>query len=125
MARITSLIDWVHALAIEWGHWLRKAEARQSSIQGTLGRVRDEGPVAAAIRSKSDRIPCVDFPQRVNAFHRAWLSSPEEYRDILWLDYKRRLPAKEKIRISGLKKHTYYRKRAKAQAEIAGRIDQD
>ena len=113
------MIDWVHSLANDWGHWVRKAEAKQGQIQGTLGRIQTEGLDGAAIRSFGQRIPVVDFPEEVAEFHCAWLRLDEEHQLILWVDYKLRKSIKKKFSLMNKKKTSYYRLRDKAHSVIS------
>lgn len=116
------MTDWVHALANEWGHWMRKAAALDGSIQGTLGRIRDEGPDAASIRVHGTRIPCLDFPSDVSRFHKAWLHLEPEYQAIIFVDYRMREAQSKKIQIMRKTKSAYYRLRKKALNSVAKRM---
>ena len=115
------MIDWVHSLGNNWGHWMRKAEAKQGQIQGTLGRIKEEGE-GASIRTHGSTIPIVDFPEEVAAFHRAWLSLIDRYQRIIWIDYKQRLSAKEKFREMDIKKDAYYRLRNDALTAVVTKL---
>lgn len=119
------MTDWVHHLAAEWGHWLRRLEAEGSLVQGTLGRIFEQGPVAAAIHTayNSQLIPIREMPKRVAQFHSAWLTLDEAHQVLLFVEYKLRLGVKKKFRICNLKKDAYYRARAKAKLLIAEKID--
>ena len=108
------MIDWVHSMGSDWGHWLRKAEAKQGQIQGTLGRIHEEGLNGAAIKSHGNKIPVVDFPEDVQEFHSAWLRLDDEYQMIIWVDYKHRCSVKKKFKIMEKKKDAYYRLRGDA-----------
>ena len=111
--------EWVKQLAFEWGHQMRKFHSKATSIQGTMARIREEGPVAAAIRGKSDYTPYIaDFPEEVGAFHRAWCNLDHQDRHVLWIDYVERLSLKDKLSETGLKRGTYYAIRAKAMEHI-------
>lgn len=116
------MIDWVHSFGNEWGHWVRKAEAKQGAIRGTLGRIREEPFNGNSVPNFSSKILAIDFPEDVSKFHRAWLSLDEEHKSILWIDYKLRKPALEKFKLAGKKKDAYYRARSKAQAAIMYQI---
>ncbi len=106
--------SWVHSLADHWGHWMRKAEAKQGQIQGTLGRINEEGPEGAAIKSHGAKIPIVDFPEEIAAFHRVWLSLTDRHQMIIWIDYKQRGSVKQKFKKMDMKKDAYYRLRSAA-----------
>ena len=112
------MIDWIHELAREWGHWVRKAEAKQRQISGTLGRIVEEGPDGAAIRSHHDNIPIVDFPEDVAKFHRAWLKLGKDDKLLIEVDYKRRYSVGKKFAAVGKKKDAYYRARSGALASV-------
>jgi len=113
------MIDWVHSLANDWGHWLRKSEAKQGSIQGTFGRISEEGLDGAAIRSHGSKIPVIDFPEDVAKFHRAWLGLDRQYQMVLWVDYKMRKPTKQKFKALNKSKNAYYRLRDQAHSLIS------
>lgn len=118
------MTDWVHALAIDWGHHLRRLEAQSSLVQGTLGRIVEQGPDGAAIRvTFSAKVPVIDWPRHVAEFHRAWLELEELHQAIIFIDYKLRLPVKRKFRLAGKKKDAYYRARANAKLALAGKLD--
>ena len=112
-------MDWVHALAMDWGHWMRRSAAVDTAIQGTLGRIRDEGLDGAAIRSHTDRIPVTDFPLDVARFHRAWKQLDPHLGSIIFLDYRMREPLGKKLEIVRMSKSKYYRTRRKALNNIA------
>ena len=112
-------IDWVHSLGKDWGHWVRRSEAQAGQIQGTMGRIVEEGPAAAAIRTRGSHIPIVDFPRDVRKFHQAWLGLPAKYKQIIWVDYRLRMPVQRKFDTMGLKKNAYYRLRDKAHSLIS------
>lgn len=111
--------DWIHALANEWGHWMRKAAARDGAITGTLGRIRDEGADGAAIRSHGQKIPITDFPVDVSRFHRAWLHQEPQHQAIIFVDYRMREPVAKKFALMHKKKNAYYRARRRALDAIA------
>jgi hypothetical protein len=113
------VIDWVHSLGKDWGHWVRRQEAQAGRLQGTLGRIMDEGPDGAAIRSRGTRIPIVDFPEDVRKFHRAWLNLERQYQMIIWVDYRMRVPVQRKFELMNRKKNAYYRLRDKAHSLIS------
>lgn len=119
------MTNWIHELGREWGHWMRKADALAGNLTGTLGRVYEEGPAAAAIRTAYQRskIPLVEFPQEVDRFHKAWLQLPEDPAEILFIEYKLRVPFEEKWRLANKKKGAYYRARSDAQLQIAERLN--
>lgn len=110
--------DWVHSLAQEWGHWMRKADAVGGSIQGTLGRSIDLHD-GASIREYGQRIPILDFPNDVNKFHRAWKQLPSPLQGLILVDYKVRAGHKEKRKALRMKRDKYYRTRKQALNEIA------
>jgi len=116
------MIDWVHSMGNDWGHWVRKAEAKQGQIQGTLGRIKDEGLDGAAIKSHGYNIPVVDFPEDISEFHRAWLRLADEYQMIIWVDYKHRCPVKRKFKIMQKKKDAYYRLRGNALIALVAKM---
>lgn len=113
------MIDWVHSLACDWGHWVRKSEAKQGVIKGTLGRILEEGLDGAAIRSHGQQIPILDFPEDVATFHRAWLRLDRPYQLIIWVDYRLRRKSAEKFALMNKKKNAYYRLRGKAHSMIS------
>lgn len=108
--------DWIHSLACDWGHWMRKAAAKDGAISGTLGRIMEEGADGAAIRSHGQKIPVTDFPEKsdVGSFHRAWLMLEPHHQCIIFVDYRMREPIKKKFELMGKKKDAYYRARRKA-----------
>ena len=112
------MIDWVHSMGNDWGHWMRKAEAKQGQIQGTLGRIAEEGLDGAAIKSHGSKIPVVDFPEDVQEFHAAWLRLDDKYQMIIWIDYKYRGAVKKKFKIMKKKKDAYYRLRGDAMISL-------
>jgi len=113
------MIDWVHSMGNDWGHWVRKAEAKQGQIQGTLGRIKDEGLDGAAIKSHGYNIPVVDFPEDISEFHRAWLRLDREFQLLIWVDYKLRKSIKKKFALLNKKKTAYYLLRDHAHAAIS------
>ena len=112
------MIDWVDSMGSDWGHWMRKAEAKQGQIQGTLGRIKELGFTGAAIKSHGSKIPVVDFPEDIAEFHRAWLRLADEYRMIIWVDYKHRCSKKKKFKLMAKKKDSYYRLRGDAMISL-------
>ncbi len=118
------MTNWVHELGREWGHWLRKADALAGKVDGTLGRIYEEGPAAAAIRTGNrSKVLAIEFPKEVDRFHRAWLKMPNDSAELLLVEYKLRIPAREKWRLVGKKKGAYYRARSAAQIYIAGLLE--
>ena len=113
------MIDWVNAMGQDWGHWVRKAEAKHGQVIGTLGRIMDEGLNGAAIRAHGWKIPCVDFPEDIAEFHRAWLQADRDIQSILWVHYKLRKGIAAKMTLMDKKKNAYYRALHKAQATIS------
>ena len=110
--------DWLDALANDWGHWMRRSAAVDGSIQGTLGKISEEGLDGAAIRSHSDRIPVTDFPLDVAKFHRAWRFLEPHLHGIIFVDYRMRAPLSKKLGIMHMKKSKYYRLRRTALDKI-------
>ena len=103
------MIDWVDSMGTDWGHWMRKAEAKQGQIQGTLGRIAEEGLDGAAIKSHGSKIPVVDFPEDIAEFHRAWLRLDRGFHLMLWVHYKlRHRDVRKKFRLMNKKKNAYY-----------------
>ena len=113
------MIDWVHSMGNDWGHCMRRSEAKQGQIQGTLGRIKDEGLVGAAIRSHGSKIPIVDFPEDIAEFHRAWLRLDRDYQMMIWVDYKLRSPIERKFELMNKKRSAYYRLRSSAHSAIS------
>ena len=113
------MTDWVHSLANDWGHWMRKSAAIDGSIRGTLGRIREEGLDGASIRAHSDRIPVTDFPLDVARFHRAWKQLEPHLNAIIFLDYRMRDPLRRKLKIARMRKTKYYRLRRSALDKIS------
>ena len=111
--------DWVKGLAEMWGQHVRRFEAKLGNIQGTMGRIREEGPEGAAIRSHYDRLPYQEFPREVRTFHRAWMDLKPHQQAIVWLSYKEPGAQKKKIKKAGISKSAYYRRRAEALNKIA------
>ena len=109
-----SIPEWAKGLARNWGAELRRFERDIEGLQGTMGRIHEEGPVGAAIRSYREDIPYHEFTHPVKTFHRAWIDLKPELKAIIWLDFKMPGKTKAKIKKSGLPQATYYRKRAEA-----------
>ncbi len=101
--------NWVRPLAEKWGHEIRKFQSKAGNIQGTMGRIRDEGPDGAAIRGAPDYVPKVDLPRQVNKFHRAWTDLDYHEKDILWLQFVEFGKTKDKWAYMGMNKSKYYR----------------
>ncbi len=116
------MTDWVHSLANDWGHWMRKSAAVDGAIRGTLGRIHDEGLDGAAIRAHGDRVPVTDFPLDVARFHRAWVCLDPHLGGIIFIDYRMRDPLKKKLSIMRMKKTKYYRLRRTALDKIAQKM---
>ena len=112
------MADWVHSLANDWGHWMRKSAAIDGAIRGTLGRIYEEGADGAAIRSHGSKIPVTDFPLDVARFHRAWIRLEPHLGRIIFIDYRMRDPLKKKLGILRVKKTKYYRLRRLALDKI-------
>jgi hypothetical protein len=98
---------------------MRKFEAKLGNLQGTLGRIRDEGPDGAAIRGQADYTPDIDFPKEIRRFHQAWLDLDYGHRTVLWLDFVKKMPAVKKFEEMGMSKPKYYRTRREALRAIA------
>ena len=113
------MIDWVDSMGNDWGHWMRKAEAKQGQIQGTLGRITEEGLNGAAIKSHGYKIPIIDFPEDISEFHRAWLRLDRDCQMMIWVDYKLNKPIKQKFALMNKKRSSYYRLRDKAHSAIS------
>lgn len=97
---------------------MRKAASVDGAIQGTLGRIREEGLDGAAIRSHSDKIPIIDFPLDVAKFHRAWRHLEPHLQGVIFVDYRMREPLPRKLEIMRMKKSKYYRTRRVALDKI-------
>lgn len=106
--------EWIKGLARNWGREVRRFEKQIEGIQGTMGRIMEEGPVAASIRSYRDSIPYSDFSRDVQTFHRAWLDLKPELKAIIWLDFKVSGKTTKKMKDADMSKTTYYRTRTKA-----------
>jgi len=113
------MIDWVHSMGNDWGHWMRKAEAKQGQIQGTLGRIGDEGLDGAAIKSHGSKITVVDFPEDISEFHRAWLRLDRDFQLMIWVNYKLRKSVKQKFNLMHKKRTAYYRFLGKTHSAIS------
>lgn len=111
--------EWIRGLANEWGHQMRKFEAKLTNIQGTLGRAVTEGAHGAATGQVGDYVPDIDFPVEVQKFHRAWIDLDIQKRSIIYLDFKTRAPVQSKWEKMGMSKSTYYRARANALIDLA------
>jgi hypothetical protein len=110
--------NWIRSLAQAWGHEVRKFEARLGNVQGTLGRIKDEGP-GASIRGHGDYIPYNEFPREVNKFHKAWLDLDYVPRTMIWLHFKKRGKVKKKAKKIGFGKTKYYKELNAALVQIA------
>jgi len=122
------MTDWVHALARDWGCWIRRTEAEASLVKGTLGRIAEEGPEGAAIRgayAAGRNIPITDVPSEVARFHRIWLTLATDLRNVLYVDYKLRTPVARKYRGLGLSKNKYYKLRTRALIEVERQLTID
>ena len=114
-----SVPEWVKGLARNWGREVRRFEKQIEGIQGTMGRIMEEGPDGAAIRSYRDTVPVSDFSRDVQTFHRAWLDLKPELKAIIWLDFKVRGKTIKKMKDADMPKTTYYRTRREALTLIA------
>ena len=114
--------DWIIPLAREWGHEMRAFKAKLGNIQGTLGRIRDEGPDGAAIRGQGDYIPDIDFPLQVQQFHKAWLDLDYHLNKIIRIDYIERGPAPKKWAKMDMSRSEYYKYRRKALVSIQNEL---
>ena len=110
--------NWIRSLAESWGHEMRKFEAKLGNVQGTMGRIKEEGE-GASIRSYSDHLPNIDFPEEVQKFHRAWLDLDYQYRNIIVIGFQKRGPAIKKYRKMGMKRWKYYKTLNTALIQIA------
>ena len=109
-------------LAKLWGHEMRKLEAKASSIQGTMGRIREEGPTGAAIKGQRDYVPSIDFPDEVQRFHMAWRDLDFVPKTVIYVHYKQHGKAMKKAAKLGMNKSKYYREIRKALREIASTL---
>ena len=111
--------DWVRGLAQAWGSEVRQFEQRIKSVQGTMGRIREEGE-GAAIRGFGDNIPHVDFPRQVQQFHRAWIDLDFHHKAAIWVQFKETWRRPKKMQTLGKESTTsYYRAVNKALVAIA------
>ena len=111
--------NWVRPLAESWGHEIRKFEKKVGAIQGTLGRIRDEGPDGAAIRGAPDYVPKIDLPRQVSKFHKAWIDLDHQEKNIIWLQFKEYGKTRDKWAVMGMKKTKYYKTLNAALEKIA------
>ena len=105
----------IHSLANDWGHWVRKAEAKSVALQGTMGS--DMWP-GVPIRSYGQRIPILEFPEDVQAFHLGWLALEPALKSMIYIDYKLKISQKRKIKLARMGKNSYYKARKKALESI-------
>jgi hypothetical protein len=119
-------LDWVKSLAVAWGREVRRFNKRAQGVSGTMGRIYEEGPDGAAIRSyRPDDIqgmPKIDFPREINKFHRAWIDLDYELKSILVVDFvvpNRRGKKHKKWGALEVSKDAYYRRRNRALTKIA------
>ena len=106
---IRGVAPWIHGLAEEWGKELRRFEKQITSIQGTMGRIRDEGPFGALVRANKGYVPNVDFrDQEVRRFHMAWGDLDVQERNGVLIHFKEFGSVKEKIEKMETNRKKYY-----------------
>jgi len=106
---IRGVPEWIHGTAEVWAREVRGFEKRIRGIKGTMGRIRDEGPVGAAIRGYGDHIPKVDFrDEEVRKFHRAWLDLDVRPREHIWVHFKEFGSIKSKVKALETNNRSYY-----------------
>ncbi len=90
-----------------WGRDVRRIA--ETGLQGTLGRISDEGPTGAAIRKFGWNLPPgVDFSDiETLVFHRAWLDMNIEERAILWTRFV--VDTTRPYEVLDMSKSRYYR----------------
>ena len=105
---IRGVPEWIQGNAEVWAHEVRKFISKAGSVQGTMGRIADEG-VGAAIRSFNNNPPAVDFRDlETTKFNRAYLDLDTQPRHVLWVHFVEFGSAREKQEFVGLKKTKYY-----------------
>jgi len=106
---IKGVPEWIHGTAEAWAREVRRFEKKIKNIKGTMGRIREEGPVGASIRGGTDFVPDVDFKdEEVKKFHRAWLDLDVNPRHHVWIHFKEFGAIREKVQALDTNSKSYY-----------------
>lgn len=106
---IKGVPPWIDTTAGDWGREMRRFEKRITAVQGTMGRIREEGPVGAAIREFRDHLPKIDFmDDQVAKFHMAWIDLDTKERAYVWVHFKEHGKVKDKLKRLDTKINDYY-----------------
>lgn len=107
---IKGVPSWIEGTAVEWAKEMRRFEKKLGNIQGTLGRIHEEGPVGASIRQVNDNIPNVIFyDHEVRKFHLVWLDLDVQERNHIWVHFKEFGKIKDKVAKLETNNRMYYR----------------
>jgi hypothetical protein len=105
---IRGVPEWIQGNAEVWGHEIRKFVKRAGNVQGTCGRIAEEG-VGAAIRSFNNEPPNVGFNDlETTKFNRAYLDLDTQPRHVLWVHFVEYGTARDKFEFVGVKRQKYY-----------------
>ncbi len=116
------MIQWVHLRGKEWGRWFAREDTGWPKAS-LMARIREEGSVGAAIKQQLARVPVKLMPRAIAAFHRAFLSLPEQHRNVVAVMYRSSLPYEAKANALGVTKSTLYRLIDQSHGYLAARID--
>lgn len=115
------MADWIVKLAEDWGAWMKWFEDGPS-IEGTMGRVYEEGGWGAASQPVAGhKILAKDMPRRVHEFHMEWLMLPDLQRQAVKLYFAKRGTSKHKI--MRVPRRTFYNLKNSGLDRLRGSLD--
>ena len=92
------MIDWIHAMALSWGHQLRRHARAEGDLPSLAGKLMELGPQGAAIRGSGAQHFGEGLLGDALEFHCAW-KKLDRFADrrILHLHYVEPGPVKRKV----------------------------
>lgn len=100
-----------------WGEYMRE-QPNGYPTRSVMARIKEEGPVGAAIKQHVRIVPVNGMSKTVAKFHRGYLRLAEERRALIFLAYVTRMKWDDLATTLDVSKSTMYRMRAEALAEI-------
>lgn len=100
-----------------WGEYMRE-QPNGYPTRSMMSRIKEEGPVGAAIKQHVRSVPTEGMSKTVAKFHRGYLRLTEERRALIFLSYVSRMKWDDLATTLAVSKSTMYRMRNEALAEI-------
>lgn len=100
-----------------WGEYMRD-QPNGYPTRSIMSRIKEEGPVGAAIKQHCRVVPVDGMGKTVAKFHRGYLRLNEERRAVIFLAYVTRMKWDDLAETLGVSKSTMYRMRNDALTEI-------